>query len=239
MPTAAPPPGPPPLSWDPPPAPRPGSGPRAAPWLWAALPCALLAAAVLALVALGWGPPAELDRRVARSLHGVALRHPAWTQANAVLSDRVWDPWTMRLLTAVALVWLWVRAHRFLAVWCAATVVGGALLQQGLKALLGRPRPHFAHPVDTAPYASMPSGHAMSAAVTCVLLVWLVWRFAARRRLRAGAVAVATVSVVGVSFTRLALGVHWLTDTVAGALLGAALAATAIGTWNALRTRGT
>lgn len=42
------------------------------------------------------------------------------------------------------------------------------------------------------------------------------------------AVTVAWVSVIGVGFTRLYLGVHWLTDVLAGWLLGAAVVAFSI-----------
>jgi undecaprenyl-diphosphatase len=106
-------------------------------------------------------------------------------------------------------------------------------VQQGLKALIGRERPQWRQPVDSAEYAAMPSGHAMTAAIACVLLLWLVRRAGADRRRRALTVTLVCVSVAGVSFTRIALGVHWPTDTVAGSALGAAVAAAAVGLWHA------
>jgi len=91
--------------------------------------------------------------------------------------------------------------------------------------------------VDSAHYASMPSGHAMTCAVVCALLLWALWLSGAGRVVRGAAVAVAVVSVVGVSFTRIFLGVHYLTDVVVGALLGVGLAACAAAAWTAREGR--
>lgn len=198
--------------------------------------CLLLPAAVLmALVAAGWAPLTGLDGDIARSLHGVALDHPGWTHAMRILTDWVWDPVTMRLLLAAVVLWLWWRRRVLLGCWLAVTTAVALGLEQGLKAALDRPRPHWAHPVDSAHYASMPSGHAMTAAVVCALLVWTVW--GAGRAVRVGAVAVAAVSMAGVSFTRIYLGVHWLTDVVVGVLLGVGLAAAAASAWTAWQQR--
>jgi hypothetical protein len=43
-----------------------------------------------------------LDRRIDSALHGIALVHPGWTRLNLDLTNWVWGPTTMRLLTVVA-----------------------------------------------------------------------------------------------------------------------------------------
>jgi undecaprenyl-diphosphatase len=105
----------------------------------------------------------------------------------------------------------------------AATSLLGSLLQQGLKAAVDRERPQWPDPVDTAHYAAFPSGHAMTAVVSCGLLVWVLRLYGAGPGALGAALAVAVVSAVGVAATRVYLGVHWLTDVVGGALLGVAL----------------
>lgn len=218
-------------------APPPNSPAPAAFLLWAALALGVTAVALMVLVAVGWRPLLTVDAELAGWLHARALRHPAWAETNRIFSDWVWDPLTMRVLLIVAAVWVWLRGERLLALWCVGTVAVGTVVQQGLKAVLDRDRPRWRQPVDMAHYAAMPSGHAMSAALACVLVLWLVRRSGAGTAVRGLVLAVGCVSVAGVSFTRIALGVHWLTDTLVGSLLGVALAAAAAGLWNTLLCR--
>ncbi|MFC8920586.1 phosphatase PAP2 family protein [Streptomyces sp. NPDC047821] len=190
-----------------------------------------LSAVLLAFVAAEWGPLISFDRAVADGLHDSAVRRPGLTGANRVLSDWVWDPWTMRALVAAGVVWLWWRGERLLAVWAAAVSLLGSAVQQVLKVVVGRDRPRWRDPVDWAHFAAFPSGHAMTAAVTCGLLLWLLALFGAGRRLWAAALLVGAVSAVGVGLTRLYLGVHWASDVVGGWLLGVCLVAVAVVTY--------
>ncbi|MFE9722889.1 phosphatase PAP2 family protein [Streptomyces sp. NPDC005794] len=196
-----------------------------APLLIAGLACASLSLVLLVLVAVRWSPLIALDTTVAEALHRRAVAEPGLVQVSRVLTDWVWDPWTMRALTAVVVITLWWRGARLLAGWVAATSLLGTLLQQGLKAAVGRERPQWPDPVDSANYAAFPSGHAMSAAVACGLLMWLLRLHGAQSPVWWGSLMLALVSVAGVALTRLYLGVHWMTDVLGGVLLGAALVA--------------
>ncbi|WP_328890490.1 phosphatase PAP2 family protein [Streptomyces sp. NBC_00316] len=198
--------------------------PAPVPGLGTGIVCGVLGVALLVLVAVHWSPLMSLDRSVADALHRRAVDEPGLVHANRILTDWVWDPWTMRVLITVAVVWLWCRGARMLAGWVAATCLFATLLQQGLKAAVGRKRPQWPDPVDSAHYAAFPSGHAMTAAVTCGLLLWLLHRHGAGRRVWRAALVAAWVSVIGVGLTRLYLGVHWMTDVLGGWLLGAAVA---------------
>ncbi|MER5411648.1 phosphatase PAP2 family protein [Streptomyces virginiae] len=203
---------------------------RKDPLWWTGIGCALLAAALTALVVAGWRPLIAYDERVARDLHAHAVTHPAVTRSMRVLSDWVWDPWTMRALAAVACVLLWWRGDRRRALLVALVTLAASALQQGLKLLVGRDRPVWSDPVDSAQYAAYPSGHAMTATVVCGLLLWLLPRPPPGRApgvRRVAAWTVAVVSVLGVGFTRVYLGVHWPSDVLAGWLLGVALVALA------------
>lgn len=199
--------------------------------------CGALALVLLVMVAGAWGPLLSLDQGVAEGLHRRAVTRPGEVRAARVLTDWVWDPWTLRALVAVAAVVLWWRRARLLAGWIAVTILVAALLQQGIKAAVGRDRPHWQDPVDSAHYAAFPSGHAMSAAVGCGLLLWLLWRASPGPAVRSAAVVAACVSVVGVSFTRVYLGVHWLSDVVAGVALGVGVVAFSIAGHTAFRAR--
>ncbi|MFE3516202.1 phosphatase PAP2 family protein [Streptomyces sp. NPDC059166] len=187
--------------------------------------CAALSLLLLVLVATGWRPLLSLDRTVAEALHRRASADPDMVRVNRVLTDWVWDPWTMRAVTALVVVVLWWRGSRLLAGWIAATSLLATLVQQGVKAAMGRERPQWADPVDTAHYAAFPSGHVMTAAVTCGLLMWLLRLHGAPSSPWWGALVVTVVSVAGVAWTRVYLGVHWLSDVVGGVLLGGAVTA--------------
>jgi membrane-associated phospholipid phosphatase len=87
-----------------------------------------------------------------------------------------------------------------------------------VKALVDRPRP--AHGLVHAAGAAFPSGHAVAAAVTAL---GIVLAFTVPGRIRVLGFVIAVVYVVVMAWSRTELGVHWLTDVVAGAGLGAAL----------------
>ncbi|WP_329123628.1 phosphatase PAP2 family protein [Streptomyces sp. NBC_01353] len=190
---------------------------------------AALAVLLLVLVAVGWPPLLSLDRSVTEELHRSAVAEPGFTQLNRVLSDWVWDPWTMRALISVVVVVLWWRHERLLALWLTVASLLTAAVQQGVKWAVGRERPGWPDPVDSAQYASLPSGHAMTATVSCGLLLWVLalhWRESWRGW---SVIAVAAlVSVLGVGWTRVYLGVHWPSDVVAGWLLGFCLVVVSI-----------
>jgi undecaprenyl-diphosphatase len=130
------------------------------------------------------------------------------------------------------MVWLvWRRSAWWTALWLAATCALGTLLQQALKALVGRARPVWPDPVDSAHYAAFPSGHAMTATVVCGLLLWLLHHYGAGRAVWRTAMALAVISVAGVGLTRVWLGVHWPSDVVGGWVLGAFVVAVAVGAY--------
>ena len=112
-----------------------------------------------------------------------------------------------------------------------ALVEGGQLLLVNLiKALVERGRPDLDRLVGAAS-SSFPSGHATTAAATFAALALLAGRRRSRpaRAALAGAAAALTALV---ACTRVLLGVHWLTDVLAGAALGwgwAALCSVAFG----------
>jgi membrane-associated phospholipid phosphatase len=207
-----------------------------------AVPTVLL----LLLVAFSWRPLLSLDGDIARTTHRWAVDEPGLTHVFRILTDWVWDPWAMRLVCAAAVVWLvWRHSAWWPALWLVATCALGTLVQQFLKAAVGRERPVWSDPVDSAHYGAFPSGHAMTATVVCGLLLWLLHVYEAGRVLRRTALVLAVVSVVGVGLTRIWLGVHWPSDVLGGWLLGALAVASAVavyerwpGAWRDAAARG-
>ncbi len=179
-----------------------------------------------------WDPFRSLDQRVASGLHAQVAPHPAWVHVlNAVTNAG--GPTTFRVLVGLLAVGLWIRGARRLALWAVTTMAAGALLDIVLKAVVNRARPHLPNPVATAPGGSFPSGHALTATLGCGVII-LVLLPILHRRGRVIAWTLGALVVGAVSYTRVALGVHWTTDVVGAWILGTGLLAattSAFGTW--------
>lgn len=126
---------------------------------------------------------------------------------------------TCAVIVAVAAAWLLGRGKRAEALLFVVLGLTTLELQEGLKALFTRPRPHlWTWVIPQADY-SMPSGHALAAATFYPLLAWAVARRWPRAALPACVLAVALALFIGVG--RLYLGVHWPSDVLVGWALGA------------------
>ena len=147
-----------------------------------------------------------------------AVRNGPSTAVAVALSwlGSVWVNWPLRILAVLLLAWRrhWLRLGAF-----ALSVVTSEALIGTVKAAVDRPRPPGALIATSA--AAFPSGHAVASAVTAVGLV-LVLAPPGKARWRWEVYAVVFTSVMALS--RVYLRAHWLSDTVAGALLGAGLA---------------
>src|SRR6266404_823797 len=101
-------------------------------------------------------------------------------------------------------------------------VPGGMLLNEWLKVVVHRHRPFVDGPfVDWSGY-SFASGHTIGATLLYGQLALFIVPAITSRRWRTLTVATATLFVLLVGFSRIALGAHYLTDVLAGIVLGIA-----------------
>ncbi|MEI4272630.1 phosphatase PAP2 family protein [Klenkia sp. LSe6-5] len=180
------------------------------------------------LVVRAWAPLGALDGDVAAGLNEVVRRSPGTVDVLRTATDLggTGTSVVVLLLTGASLL---VRDQRRLAAFVAVTGLGLWVLVPLTKAVVDRARPVVDVPVVAVPAnASFPSGHAMASLVTWGVVA-LVALPVVHRRARPWLVAVLAVVVVAVGVTRLALGVHFVSDVLAGWALGACwLAATAL-----------
>jgi membrane-associated phospholipid phosphatase len=162
----------------------------------------------------------HLDQDTADSLHGFAVDHPVFTDVMKIVSD-VGTSTSWYLILAPFLVFLLYRRLFRLAAFLVVTAVGSVTLNNLVKAVVDRARPHLVDPVATAGGPSFPSGHAQAATVNCGILVLIFLPVVPRGRRRWLVLAAAAV-VVLIGFSRIALGVHFLSDVVGGIVLGGA-----------------
>lgn len=103
-------------------------------------------------------------------------------------------------------------------------LLGTALASTFLKNIFERPRPDLVYQAYAETGYSMPSQHAALATALSLYVVYLVYRLSPSQAVRTIVFCLALLVVAGVGFSRLYLGVHYVSDVVAGAVLGALLA---------------
>jgi undecaprenyl-diphosphatase len=130
----------------------------------------------------------------------------------------------MTLIVIASAGYLLLCRKRASAVLLLASVIGGSILSQIMKALFDRPRPEVVPHLMEEFSMSFPSGHAMMSAVLYLTLGALLARAQERRwqQVYILGVAIAVAFIVGIS--RVYLGVHWPTDVLGGWSVGAAWA---------------
>ena len=166
------------------------------------------------------GPLTRLDERGARWLHARVAGNDAIETAMRTISY-TGKPVFLFVVVGVPVVWLVWRGARKLAVFLAVVSIGGGLVDSAVKVAVGRPRPTFDEPIATAFGKSFPSGHSMSS-IVCYGALLVVFLPLVRRDLRPWAVGATAALVLAVGISRLALGVHFVSDVIGGYVLGAA-----------------
>lgn len=180
----------------------------------------MLALAVLALGLLTRADPVmALDAAIARHLTWPDGAGPppliAFMQAISWIGGGT-PRWVLVGLIAAAVRY---RGGRRPALAIVAAVLFANIASSLLKAAFDRPRPDLIAHLDHVSSASYPSGHATSAAALYLTLALLA---PVRWRRPAWTFAMLMIGLTGLS--RIMLGVHWPSDIVGGALLGAAFA---------------
>ena len=170
-------------------------------------------------------------------LTAVDLAFNAWMRSHATpLGDSValaisfvGGPFTMTVIAlAVAIALAYRRAWVVLSGWVSAFVVG-AILDALLKRIIRRPRPATADVFLHDASFSFPSGHSMGSLIGFAMLAYVLITFwPAARRHRFAVASAATVLILLVGWSRLYLGVHYLSDVIAGFACGTVWVTTCI-----------
>jgi membrane-associated phospholipid phosphatase len=152
---------------------------------------------------------------------------PRWQQIFRVIT--AFGSTALLLATATVIAGtLLVRRYFVLAVGWIIGQAGSPILNVMLKNVFERTRPEFADVFLVTPSWSFPSGHAMNTFVFCGLGVYVLLRFTRSWTTIAAVVAVAFAWCLVMAFTRLYLGVHFLSDVVAGLIAATAWVAVCV-----------
>jgi membrane-associated phospholipid phosphatase len=157
----------------------------------------------------------QIDTAVLMTLR--AVQSPALDRAAYVVSALGAEVLAV-LMVALTIVLGW-RRRWGAVVGLLITVVGAQMLNNVLKDWFHRTRPAPLEGFIPAQAFSFPSGHAMVAAAFYLFVGYLAWRILSGKvRFVCSGLLIAVALLIGLS--RLYLGVHYLTDVVAGYIAG-------------------
>jgi membrane-associated phospholipid phosphatase len=196
---------------------------------WISLAGVELVGGLLVLTVAAWvfGAVAEdvvegdtrLDTRLADWLHDHAS--PGWTTFFEAVTFLGNVPTLAAVALASAVVLASKRRIAELQLLLLAAV-GTQIITLGLKLGFERERPFFPDPLATESSYSFPSGHSSVSLAVYGTLGFILARHLDDRRARIASLVAATLLVGLIGFSRLYLGVHFLTDVVAGFSVGLA-----------------
>jgi membrane-associated phospholipid phosphatase len=165
------------------------------------------------LLAAAGGTIVRVDGRFAVALHAQAT--PAATTGFEVVAQ-LGSTAVLLAVATVAAACLTRLGRRLDAAFLIVAFAGAETLTWTLKAVFQRERPSFDDPIATASSFSFPSGHALVSFAVYGALAYVLVESLRSRRARAACVAGAAVVVTAIGFSRLYLGVHYLSDVLAG-----------------------
>jgi YegS/Rv2252/BmrU family lipid kinase len=194
-------------------------------WVLAVLAAVFVALAVC--IATDASAILRLDARVANDAYGVSSQHDglvSFLDVVAVISSNLGCGIVLAFMAAYA---AWRRERR-IAWWIVASAAvafsGNALL----KLIFRRERPFFDKPLYEIGGFSFPSGHATGAGMFFTVAILMTIVLTGRGWRRRFIVTVFGLLALGVGADRIYLGVHYLSDVVAGLCLGVVIA---LGLW--------
>jgi undecaprenyl-diphosphatase len=188
---------------------------RRDPWLWVGI-AAAIAFVVLGLLLVRQGPFA-FDDRLATAVISLPIPAAFW-EACTFLGGAI----LVAVGVAFCLIVLASGRVRLTAI-CAVALVAAALFTDLAKDLVARPRP--IEELEATLGFSFPSGHTLNSTTTYGLIALVAWRSRLPLAVRRSAVAIGITVPLLVGLSRIALGVHFPTDVLAGWLAGTAFVA--------------
>lgn len=166
----------------------------------------------------------------------VARRSAGFDVASAVITDLASPVGTAVVAVMCGALLSWRARSMVPGGVVIGTVAAAALASTALKAVVDRPRPPLQWQLVLETDPSFPSGHVTGTAA--LLGIIAVCAGTGRRpAVRAWLAAGVVTGVLVIAITRLYLGVHWLTDVVAGAILATVFVVVGAAVYGALRPR--
>ncbi len=151
------------------------------------------------------------------------------------LSDPIGPRWLeelMRDITALGgvgilvfvsltiLFYLLIAHHKKIALVFFIAVATGLVVSFSLKYGFTRPRPDFVPHASYVYTSSFPSGHAMMSSLIYLTIAGMLCHLDFRRGMKTYIFGIAIILTITIGISRIYLGVHYITDVIAGWILG-------------------
>jgi membrane-associated phospholipid phosphatase len=164
-------------------------------------------------------PLTIVDARFTAWLH---VHTPASLTRVMLLITQIHSVLGVTVMTLAVSAYLWIKRFRIWVLTLTLAVFGGMLINFLLKHVFVRQRPHFDDPLLTLTTYSFPSGHTLMATVFYGTLCALLVSRSVNWRWRLLTIALASLMILLVGFSRIYLGAHYLSDVLAGIAEGLA-----------------
>lgn len=186
---------------------------------------ASLLAVVFAMLAgeVTEGETGALDRHAARLAAALRSTHPWLSEVMRDLSG-LGSTVSLTLMVTMTSGFLLLVGRKRVAIAVASASATGAVAVHLLKGLFARPRPGPEFSDLAAMGMSFPSGHASMSTIVFLTTAALLCSTRQRGVERAYILGAGMSLAVLVGLSRIALGVHWLTDVLGGWMVGTAWA---------------
>ena len=179
--------------------------------------------ALAILVAIGAPALLNLDDKVAGAAFNFSAGRDGFVSALKTM-QWVFGNTTSVVALALAAAYAWWRRERRFAAWIVLATTLAALGNPLLKVLFKRDRPAWPQPLTEIGGYSFPSGHAAGAGMFCTVAILLTIVLTGRGWRRRLIITVWVLLGLAIAASRVFLGVHFLSDTVAGLTFGAFVA---------------
>jgi len=150
-----------------------------------------------------------------------SIENPILTSFSKIIAHAL-DPIILIIISSIIATFIYIKISKKKGVFFVATILITGILIKLSKEIFQRARPLNSLIPETS--FAMPSGHATIAVVFFGLIAYLF----INKKYKITATIITTLIILLVGFTRIYLRVHWLTDVIAGFILGTIILITAI-----------
>ena len=168
----------------------------------------------------------QWDFDMANRMHTTALASPAWVKNVMLAGYYIGQQGYIATGIILGLYFLFKRFWKefFMVI---VLYIGQGILFLNLTSLFARARPE-ALPGYEISYPSFPSGHMISSVIMFGLLAYFIVPKISSRAGKAAAILLAVLLVLFIGYSRFFMGAHYITDVIAGTVLGVAWVCLAI-----------